>query len=430
MNKQILRLAIPNIISNLSVPLLSTVDTALMGRQESAAYIGAVGLGAIIFNFIYWSFGFLRMGTTGLAAQAYGNDNQQELSNILGRAFIVVAGGTVLIWALQVPIAWASFGLLEGSPEVEALAREYYGIRIWAAPATIGLYAMMGWFFGMQNAIYPMILTILINIVNVVANLYLVNHLGMKADGVALGTVIAQYVGMVAAVGLFYYRYGDYIKYFNRKKILELEAIKRFMSLNANIFIRTFCLIFVLAFFANQSAKQGDVLLAVNMILMQLINWMAYGVDGFAFASESLVGKYAGAKDMANLKKAVRYSFAWGMVLALMFSVAYFFGGKPLLWLFTDQENIVVAALPFMAWMAVIPLIATPSYMWDGIYIGMTASREMRDSMLLAMLIFLISFFAFRFMENDGLWLALVIFLVARGLIQWLWWHRRIMIKG
>jgi len=426
MNKQILRLAIPNIISNLSVPLLSTVDTALMGRQESAAYIGAVGLGAIIFNFIYWSFGFLRMGTTGLAAQAYGNADHQELSNILGRAFIVVAGGTVLIWALQMPIAWASFGLLEGSPEVEALAREYYNIRIWAAPATIGLYAMMGWFFGMQNAIYPMLLTILINTVNIVANLILVYHFGMKADGVALGTVIAQYAGLFGAFGLFYYKYSYYIKYFNRKKILEIEAIKRFMSLNANIFIRTFCLIFVLAFFTNQSAKQGDVLLAVNMILMQLINWMAYGVDGFAYASESLVGKYAGGRDMTNVKKTVRYSFAWGMLLAVGFSAAYFFGGKPLLWLFTDQENIVAAALPFMAWMAVIPLIATPSYMWDGIYIGMTASREMRDSMLLAMLIFLVSYFAFRFMGNDGLWLALVVFLAARGLIQWLWWHRGI----
>ena len=426
MNKQILRLAIPNIISNLSVPLLSTVDTALMGRQESAAYIGAVGLGAIIFNFIYWSFGFLRMGTTGLAAQAYGNADHQELSNIMGRAFIVVAGGTVLIWALQMPIALASFGLLEGSPEVEALAREYYNIRIWAAPATIGLYAMMGWFFGMQNAIYPMLLTILINTVNIVANLILVYHFGMKADGVALGTVIAQYVGLFAAFGLFYYKYSYYIKYFNRKKILEIEAIKRFMSLNANIFIRTFCLIFVLAFFTNQSAKQGDVLLAVNMILMQLINWMAYGVDGFAYASESLVGKYAGGRDMTNVKKTVRYSFAWGMLLAVGFSVAYFFGGKPLLWLFTDQENIVAAALPFMAWMAVIPLIATPSYMWDGIYIGMTASREMRDSMLIAMLIFLVSYFAFRFMGNDGLWLALVVFLAARGLIQWLWWHRGI----
>jgi len=429
MNKQILRLAIPNIISNLSVPLLSTVDTALMGRQESAAYIGAVGLGAIIFNFIYWSFGFLRMGTTGLAAQAYGNGDNQELSNILGRAFIMVAGGTVLIWALQMPIAWASFGLLEGSPEVEALAREYYGIRIWAAPATIGLYAMMGWFFGMQNAIYPMLLTILINAVNIVANLVLIYHFGMKADGVALGTVIAQYVGLFAAFGLFYYKYRDYIKYFNRKKILEIEAIKRFLSLNANIFIRTFCLIFVLAFFTNQSAKQGDVLLAVNMILMQLINWMAYGVDGFAYASESLVGKYAGAKDMTNLKKAVRYSFAWGMIFALIFSVAYFFGGKHLLWLFTDQENIVTAALPFMAWMAIIPLISTPSYMWDGIYIGMTASREMRDSMLLAMIVFLVSYFALRFMGNNGLWLALVIFLAARGGIQWFWWHRRVMVN-
>ncbi len=426
MNKQILRLAIPNIISNLSVPLLSTVDTALMGRQESAAYIGAVGVGAIIFNFIYWSFGFLRMGTTGLAAQAYGDKNNQELANILGRALLVVVIGGLALWALQVPIAWMSFWLLDASAEVESIARTYYDVRIWAAPATIGLYAMMGWFFGMQNAIYPMLLTILINIVNIVANLYLVNHLGMKADGVALGTVIAQYVGIVAAFGLFYYKYRRFFAYFNQKAILEIQAIKRFLSLNADIFIRTFCLIFVFAFFTARSAEQGDVLLAVNMILLQLINWMAYGVDGFAYASESLVGKYAGARDRKNIDLVVRYTFVWGMVLAVGFSVAYFFGGKPLLWLFTDQENIVTAALPFMAWMAVVPLIATPSYLWDGIYIGMTASREMRNSMILALAIFLISYLAFRGMGNNGLWLALTIFLIARGSIQW-WWAKGVL---
>lgn len=422
MNRQILRLAIPNIISNLSVPLLSTVDTALMGRQESAAYIGAVGVGAIIFNFIYWSFGFLRMGTTGLAAQAYGNNNQLELINILGRALLVVCIGSVAILALQIPIAQLSFGLLDGSPEVESIAREYYYIRIWAAPATIGLYAIMGWFFGMQNAIYPMILTIIINIVNIAANLYFVNHLGMKADGVAWGTVLAQYTGILAAFGLFYYKYRYLLVHFSKKAILELQAIKDFLALNADIFIRTFCLIFVFAFFTDQSAGQGDVFLAVNMILLQFINWMAYGVDGFAYASESLVGKYAGAKDQKNLRLAVRYSFIWGMVLALLFSLVYWFAGESLLWLFTDQANIVAAAIPYLIWTAALPLFAAPCYLWDGIYIGMTASSEMRNSMLVALVFFFLAYFLFRPLGNDGLWWSLAVFLVARGGIQWWWW--------
>ncbi len=426
MNKQILRLAIPNILSNLSVPLLSTVDVALMGRQESAAYIGAVALGSLLFNFIYWSFSFLRMGTTGLAAQAFGKNDKSDISNILGRALITAFAGSLLLLLIQIPLANISFNILDASETVETLAKEYFYVRIWAAPATLALYAIIGWFFGMQNAVYPLILTILINAVNIICNIWFVNYMGMKADGVALGTVIAQYTGLVAAFGLFRYKYSDFVKYFKRKVIFELNAIKKFLALNRDIFVRTFCLIFAFAFFDNESAKQGDVILAVNAILLQFISWMSYGIDGFAFATESLIGKYLGAGNKPLLKKAINYSFLWAMGLALIYSVIYFIFGDALLYIFTNQENLVQQASQFMFWVILFPIVATPSYIWDGIYIGYTASIAMRNTMLIALTIFLVFYFAqLHFLDwgNNGLWLALLIFMAARGTVQWAWFR-------
>ena len=427
MNKQILRLAIPNILSNLSVPLLSTVDTALMGRQESAAYIGAVALGSLLFNFIYWSFSFLRMGTTGLTAQAFGKGDKPAISNILGRALITALAGSLLILLIQIPLANISFGILDASDTVESLAKEYFYIRIWAAPATLALYAMMGWFFGMQNVIYPLILTIVINAVNIVCNIWFVNYMGMKADGVAWGTVIAQYTGLLTAAGLFRYKYFHLIKYFQRKVIFELNALKKFLALNRDIFIRTFCLIFAFAFFDNESAKQGDVILAVNAVLLQFVSWMSYGIDGFAYATESLTGKYLGAGNKPFLKKAINYSFLWAMGFSVLYSAAYFVFGDALLSVFTDQENILKQASQFMFWIVLFPIVATPSYIWDGIYIGYTASIAMRNTMIIALATY-ISFYYLQlhFMDwgNDGLWLTLLVFMAARGGVQWLWFRR------
>ncbi|MEO1262830.1 MAG: MATE family efflux transporter [Bacteroidota bacterium] len=426
MNKEILRLAIPNILSNLSVPLLSTVDTALMGRQESAAYIGAVALGSLLFNFIYWSFSFLRMGTTGLTAQAFGKNDQSDVSNILGRALITALAGSILLLLVQVPLANMSFHLLDASSTVEGFAKEYFFVRIWAAPATLGLYAVMGWFFGMQNAVYPLILTILINVVNIVFNIYFVNHLGMKADGVALGTVIAQYTGLVAAIILFRYKYFRFVKYFKRKVIFELNALKKFLALNRDIFLRTFCLIFAFAFFDNESARQGDVILAVNAILLQFISWMSYGIDGFAHASESLIGKYLGAKNKSLLIKAIRFSFLWAMGFAVLYSMAYFIFGEHLLRVFTDQENIIEQASQFLFWVVLFPIVATPSYIWDGIYIGHTASVAMRNTMVIALTVYLVFYYAqlhFLDLGNNGLWLTLLVFMFARGAVQWAWYR-------
>lgn len=425
MNKEILRLAIPNILSNVSVPLLSTVDTALMGRL-SELHIGAVGVGAMIFNFIYWNFGFLRMGTTGLTAQAYGRSDRVEIITVLGRATVVVISVAAGILLLQVPLGWLGMEAMNVTGNQYELVEEYFFIRVWAAPATLASYAMMGWFFGMQNAIYPLILTVAVNVVNIALSFYLVHYLGMDVDGVAWGTVIAQYFGLVLGVFLLLYRYRAYFRALRTELVFQWTAFRLFLRLNADIFIRTLCLTFGFGFFYSQSAAGGEMILAANVILLQFLNWMSYGVDGFAFASESLVGKYAGARDRANTYRAIRLSFAWGMGLALLYSLSYWFFGPALLRVFTNQADVIAATLPFLFWMALFPLLSTPCYIWDGIFIGLTASKSMRNAMLLSFAVYMGFYYGWaRHWGNDGLWLALLAFMVARGGIQQVFFWRK-----
>ncbi|MFT5833498.1 MAG: MATE family multidrug resistance protein [Cognaticolwellia sp.] len=422
MNKKILRLAIPNIISNLSVPLLSSVDTAMMGRMESEIYIGAIALGALIFNFVYWSFGFLRMGTTGLTAQAFGEKNNAKLMQILGRAMIFAFGSGLIILVAQFFLLNVGFSILDGSEAVESLAKEYFSIRIWAAPATLCLYAMMGFFFGMQNALVPMVLTIIINVVNLIANIVLIQYFGMKADGVALGTVIAQYTGFIIALIIFYKKHGELLVHFQRKAIFEIQAFKKFLSLNRDIFVRTFMLVFAFAFFENQSAAQGNLTLAINSILLQFVAWISYGIDGFAFASESLVGKYAGAKNQEKLRKSINLSFVWAFGLAFTYSLIFYIFDVPLLHLFTNQENLITAAQDYTIWIVLFPILATAGYMWDGVFIGLTASKAMRNTMLWAFIFYIILFYAVDYqlveMTNFWLWLTFSLFIGIRGIVQ------------
>jgi MATE family multidrug resistance protein len=422
LNKKILRLAIPNIISNLSVPLLSSVDTAMMGRMESEIYIGAIALGALIFNFVYWSFGFLRMGTTGLTAQAFGEKNNAKLMQILGRAMIFAFGSGLIILVAQFFLLNVEFSILDGSEAVESLAKEYFSIRIWAAPATLCLYAMMGFFFGMQNALVPMVLTIIINVVNLIANIVLIQYFGMKADGVALGTVIAQYTGFIIALIIFYKKHGELLVHFQRKAIFEIQAFKKFLSLNRDIFVRTFMLVFAFAFFENQSAAQGNLTLAINSILLQFVAWISYGIDGFAFASESLVGKYAGAKNQEKLRKSINLSFVWAFGLAFTYSLIFYVFDVPLLHLFTNQENLITAAQDYTIWIVLFPILATAGYMWDGVFIGLTASKAMRNTMLWAFIFYIILFYAVDYqlveMTNFWLWLTFSLFIGIRGIVQ------------
>lgn len=424
MNKEILRLAIPNIISNVSVPLLSTVDTALMGRL-SELHIGAVGVGAMIFNFVYWNFGFLRMGTTGITAQAFGQQSSIAIGNTLSRALLVVAVLSLLILGLQYPLGELSFLLMNINAEQEVLVSEYFYIRVWAAPATLGLYAFMGWYFGMQNAVFPLILTVAINVLNIILSYVFVQQLGWGVAGVAYGTLFAQYFGLLLAILLFGYKYAHYARAVRRAALLQWEELKRFLTINLDIFIRTLCLTFAFGFFYSQSARQGELVLAANVILLQYLNWMSYGVDGFAYATESLVGKYAGARDATRTNRAIRLAFAWGMGLAVGFSLLYGLGGEPLLRVFTNEPDVIRASREYLIWMIIFPILSTPCYIWDGVFIGLTASRAMRNCMLLAILIFLgVFFFYGKNQGNHGLWLTLLLFMVARGGIQQLayWW--------
>jgi len=419
MNKKILRLAIPNILSNISVPLLSTVDTALMGHISSVN-LGAVGVGSMIFNFLLWNFGFLRMGTTGLTAQAFGEKNINATANVLGRAVLVVFVLSLLLLLFQYPLSELGSFLMNVSGEQRALVNQYFYIRIWATPAALGLYAFFGWFFGVQNAIYPLFLTIVINIVNILSSYFFVYHLGYGIAGVAWGTVLAQYTGLFIAIFLFFFKYKTYQKEISIRLMIQLKDLRRFLQINRDIFIRTLALTFVFGFFYSNSAAESELVLSVNVILLQFLNWMSYGIDGFAYASESLVGKYYGAKNKDLLVTAIQKSFFWGFLSAIFFSAIYLLGGEILLTVFTNQPQIIEIAKTYLIWLAIMPIVGFASYIWDGIYIGLTASKEMRNSMIISLLIFLITYYLTKdTLHNHGLWIALLLFLSSRGLIQY-----------
>lgn len=429
MHREILRLAVPNILSNISVPLLSTFDTALMGRL-SADHLGAVGLGGMIFNFLYWNFGFLRMGSTGLTAQAYGRQDRTGMANTLGRAIVVGWVLAALLLLGQWPLLAASQYLLEVAPDQQPLVADYFQVRILAAPAALGLYALLGWFFGMQNAFFPLILTLVINFANIGLSVYFVRELDWGIRGVAWGTCLAQYIGLFTGMGLLLYRYGWVRQRLRLKMILLWSELRAFLSLNGDIFVRTLCLTLAFAFFYRESADEGELVLAANVILLQYLNWMSYGVDGFAFAAESLVGKYAGAGNPERLARAIRLSFVWGMGLAVLYTLVYGGAGTWLLRVFTDQADVLAAARPFLWWLIIFPLLATPCYIWDGIYIGLTAARAMRNTMLLAFGGFLLFYYGLgRRWDNHGLWASLLAFMVLRGAVQH-WWYARGEVKA
>lgn len=418
MNRRILRLAIPNIISNLSVPLLGAVDTALVGHLEEVYYLGAIAVGGMIFNFLFWGFGFLRMGTTGLTAQAFGEKNRQESVLILARALSVAVIFSGLILLLQTWIADLSFWVVEASPEVERYTRIYFDIRIYSAPAALGLYAINGWFLGMQNARYPMIVAIFLNALNIVLDVFFVYGMNMNVDGVAMGTLIARYAGITLAVILFIWKYRDWIKEYAHDRLMELKAIQKFFQVNRDIFLRTLCLIFTFSFFTAKSAEFGDVILAANSILLQLWMMVSYGIDGFAYAAESLVGRYTGSKDSTNLRLAVKYSFIWGIGIGMTASAGYWIFDTSILYLFTDQPNVINTALAVFLWTVAGPTVSSFCYIWDGVFIGATATAPMRDSMLIATVaVFLPAFYlGAGYLGNHAIWLALVLFMIARGI--------------
>ncbi len=417
-NKEILRLALPNILTNVSVPLLSSVDTALMGRL-SIEHIGAIGIASMIFNFLYWNFGFLRMGTTGLTAQAYGGSDDKEVYFQLFKSISLGIVLATLIFIFQNPLINIGVKLMQVPTEMIPLVKEYFYIRIYAAPATLSLYVILGWFFGRQNAQIPLLITIFINVINIILSWYLVVVQQMEISGVAIGTVIAQYGGLLLGIIIILNAHFKFIPAAWKKMSWRWDDFREFLGINRDIFIRTFFLSFAFAFFNAQSAMYGTQILAANIIFLQFINWMSYGIDGFAYASESVVGKYKGRQDRDLMKVALQSSLKWGFVVALVFSVVYLFMGSSFYELFSEGSLTGIEREVVLLWVVITPIIGCWSYIWDGVYVGLTASRAMRNSMIIAFAIYLLAhFLLIKWDVHHGMLLALNIFLLARAVIQ------------
>lgn len=419
MNRKILQLAIPNIVTNIAIPLLGMVDLGLMGHMDKAVFVGAIALGGMIFNFLFWGFGFLRMGTSGFTAQAYGARDLSQAVPVLGRSLVFGLASGLLLVLLQIPVAMLAFRLVNGSPDVEQLARSYFFIRIYAAPATLLIYGITGWLIGMQNARSPMILALSINLLNMLFSLFFIKVLHAGSDGIALASVMAQYSGLIVAFFLLRPYARKLMKYWSWKAIFRQAAFLEFFHVNKDIFIRTLCLIITLSFFTAKSAKMGDVQLAVNTLLFQFFYFFSYLVDGFGYAAEALAGKYKGSREPLMLKALVRRLFIWGAVIALTFAVLYSVSLPWLIRLLTRQEDILTASKPFHLWIILIPLTSFAAFIWDGIYVGLTASRAMRNSMLIVtLLIFFPAYFLLLpFAGAHALWIALLLFMAGRGVM-------------
>ena len=430
-DREILHIALPSIVSNITVPLLGLVDVAITGHLGSAAYIGAIALGGMLFNVVYWIFGFLRMGTSGLTAQALGAGKREETIEWLLRSQTIGMGIAVALLLLQVPIRELALLVMQPTEEVRAFTVTYFNICIWGAPATLGLFGLNGWFIGMQNSRVPMAIAITQNVVNILASLCFVFGLGMKVEGVALGTLIAQWCGFL--MGLFLcLRYVDMslCRVFNGwkvswKSLFDRQSMLRFFEVNRDIFFRTICIVSVMLFFTSAGSWQGEVILAVNTLLMQLYLLVSYVMDGFANAGEALSGKYYGAGDRSSLRLTVRRLFVWATLMATGFTVVYVLGGKPFLGLLTDEPSVVEASADYVWWAYLIPFVSMGAFMWDGIFIGLTASRQMLQSMFAAAVTFFVLYYLLHpSLGNHGLWAAFLAFLLVRGGVQ-TWLYRR-----
>ncbi len=421
MNKKILQLAIPSIVSNITVPLLGLIDVAIVGHLGSAAYIGAIAVGGMLFNIIYWLFGFLRMGTSGMTSQAFGQRDLKEVTRVLLRAVGVGLFIALCLLLLQYPIRKIAFLLIDATPEVRELATVYFNICVWGAPAVLGLYGFAGWFIGMQNSRFPMFIAVIQDVVNIVGSLSFVYLLDMKIEGVALGTLIAQYAGLFMAL-LLWLRLKIAFRW---REIIGKAAMTRFFQVNSDIFFRTLCLVAVTTFFTSTGARQGDIVLAVNTLLMQLFTLFSYIMDGFAYAGEAMAGRYIGARNNTGLQRMIRLLFHWGWGLSLSFTILYMIGGQDFLGLLTNDTTVINAAGNYYYWVLAIPLAGFAAFLWDGILIGATATRLMLYSMLVASGTFFVIYYLFYgMMGNHALWMAFLVYLLLRGVIQRMLWYR------
>lgn len=398
-NRDILKLALPSILANITVPLVGMVDIAVAGHLDSdaATLIGGIAIGTMLFDLLYWNFGFLRIGTGGLAAQAYGAGDRRECARILMRALAMSLASALLLIAIQWAFVKGAFMVVDCTPDVQTLASRYFFIRIWAAPATLSLMALKGWFIGMQDSVSAMVADITVNGMNVLLSIVLALGLtvggatlipGIGFDGVAVGTLAAQWIGLTIVVCILAFKYRkitlELLKADDVKSMFKGAETRKFFTMNVDLFVRSACMIAVYIGFTAISARYGDLLLAVSSILMKLLLLFSYFTDGFAYAGEALTGRFIGAKDSVNLRATVKWTFVWSMGIALIFVLIYQFAGTPMLRMMTSDMDVVNAAQSYMPWLLLMPIVGCAAFTWDGIYIGATASRQMRDSMLWA----------------------------------------------
>ena len=456
-DRQILHIALPSIVSNITVPLLGLVDVAIVGHMGSAVYIGAVAVGSMIFNLVYWLFAFLRMGSSGLTAQAWGRRDMSETVGILVRAVLIALLIALLLLVLQVPLCRLMFWLIEPTPDVLPLASTYFYMVIWGAPASLCLFVLTGWFIGMQNTRSPMLVSILQNVVNILVSLLLVYGLGMKIEGVALGTVVAQYAGLLVAAGLLWRYYGKILGKQKRISTLPFFNSSILQSFNPSIlqsfhssilqffnpsilqfkiyrdlFLRTLCLVAVNLFFTAVGARQGAVVLSVNTVLLQMYLFFSYFMDGFAYAGEALGGKTYGARNMQAFRETLRHLWLWMVIVTGAFTLLYIIGGMQVVEALTDDADVRQSAADFIFWAWLVPASGCVAFIWDGVFVGITATRGMLVASFVAAIVFFTiccipsAFHLPSSTVNHFLWLAQVVYLSMRGIVQTVWYRLKL----
>ena len=423
--KQVFKLALPSIISNITVPLLGIIDLTIVGHMGDVIYIGAIAIGTMIFNVLYWLFGFLRMGTSGMTSQALGRRDLTEAMRLLIRSLTISTAIAVIFILFQLPIRWMALTIMQPTEQIAEQAAIYFSICIWGAPAMLGLYGLTGWFIGMQNTRIPMLVSIFQNIVNIVASVTFVFGFGMKIQGVALGTLTAQWTGFLLALYCWKRYYGRLAEYNWKDDLFKRSTMVRFFAVNRDIFIRTLFLVAVNFFFISAGSRQGAIILSVNTLLMTLFTLFSYVMDGFAYAGEALSGKYYSAANKLAFDRVYNSLFAWGAIMAVVFTLVYAVGGNGFLMLLTNEAVVVQSAEAYFWWAVMIPIVSVSAFVYDGIFIGLTATRGMLVSSVVSALVFFALYLALQsYLGNHALWLAFIVYLGLRGGIQWLLYRR------
>ncbi|MBC8729261.1 MATE family efflux transporter [Paraburkholderia sp. UCT2] len=415
-HRRVLALALPIVLANLTQPILGAVDTAVAGHLDSASYLGGVALGGLFFNFVFWGFGFLRMGTTGLVAQAHGAGRSDELRNTVVRALLMAAAIGALVLLVQQPLIDYALRAIGGSDAVQRHAQAYCHARVWAAPLALGNYVILGWLLGTQQVRLALLSQVFINSVNIAAVLLYVYAFHWGVAGIGAATATADALGFVLGLALLWHGRPRGLPALNRAALFDAAALKRLVVLNRDIFVRTLCLLSSFGWFAHLGARQGDATLAANALLLNFQTFMAYGLDGFAHAAEALVGAAIGARDRHAFAQAVKVTALWSALGAIGFSCVYWGAGAWIIERLTDQAAVRAAAETYLPWAALSPVISVWGFLLDGVFIGATRTRELMMSMVVSLAVFVAASSALlAWHGNHGLWIALLIFMATRG---------------